>query len=100
MLQIQRHLEQMRKRDRLGVIYDILKTIRDNHNSIKTTPLLRYSNLSSQSFSDYYKELLSKELIKEVKDKKGKKFVTLTDKGFKFLEKYKLILGFIDEFEL
>ncbi|MBW2986028.1 winged helix DNA-binding protein [Candidatus Woesearchaeota archaeon] len=90
----------MRKRDRLGVIYDILKTIRDNHNSIKTTPLLRYSNLSSQSFSDYYKELLSKELIKEVKDKKGKKFVTLTDKGFKFLEKYKLILGFIDEFEL
>jgi len=90
----------MRKRDRLEVIYDILKTIQDNHNSIKPTPLLRYSNLSSQSFSEYYNELLSKNLIKEIKDKKGKKFITLTDKGFKFLEKYKLILGFIDEFEL
>ncbi len=100
MFQIQRYLKPMRKRDRIEVIHDILKTIRDNHNSIKPTPLLRYSNLSSQSFTDYYKELLSKKLIKEIKDKKGKKFVTLTDKGFKFLEKYKLILGFIDEFEL
>lgn len=93
-------MDKMRKRDRLEVIYDILKTIQDNHNSIKPTPLLRYSNLSSQSFSEYYTELLSKSLIKEIKDKKGKKFITLTDKGFKFLEKYKLILGFIDEFEL
>ena len=100
MFQIQRYLKPMRKRDRLGVIYDILRIIRDNQNSIKPTPLLRYSNLSSQSFTEYYKELLSKGLVKEVKDKKGKKFVTLTDKGFKFLEKYKLILGFIDEFEL
>ncbi|MBW3002345.1 hypothetical protein KY338_04240 [Candidatus Woesearchaeota archaeon] len=90
----------MRKRDRIEVIHDILKIISDNHNSVKPTPLLRYSNLSSQSFTEYYKELLSKGLVKEIKDKKGKKFITLTDRGFKFLEKYKLILGFIDEFEL
>lgn len=89
-----------KKRDRLEVIYDILKIIQDRHNSIKPTPLLRYSNLSSSSFSDYCKELSEKELIKEIIDKKGKKFITLTDKGFKYLEKYKLILGFIDEFEL
>ena len=60
---------------------------------------MRKSNLSSQSFADYYQELLSKDLIKEIEDK-GKRFITLTDKGFKFLEKYKLILGFIEEFEL
>lgn len=90
----------MRKRDRIAVIYDILAIVRDHQNSIKPTPLLRYSNLSSNSFSDYYKDLVSKELIKEIKDRKGKKYVTLTDKGFMFLEKYKLILGFIDEFEL
>lgn len=90
----------MKKRDRLGVIYDILRIIRDNHNSIKPTPLLRYSNLSSKSFSEYYADLLAKNLVKEILDKKNKKFITLTDKGFQFLEKYKLILGFIDEFGL
>ena len=89
-----------RKRDRLSVIYDILKIVMDHHNSIKTTPLLRYSNLSSTSFLEYYKELLSKDLVKEIIDDKGKKFITLTDKGFLYLEKYKSVLGFIDEFEL
>lgn len=89
-----------KKRDRLEVIYDILKIIRDHNNSIKPTPLLRYSNLSSQRFSGYQKELFDKEFIKEILDKKGRKHITLTDKGFKFLEKYQVILGFIDEFEL
>ncbi|MBU0628463.1 MAG: hypothetical protein KKC75_04690 [Nanoarchaeota archaeon] len=89
-----------KKRERLEVIYDFLKIIQDNHNSIKPTPLLRKSNLSSQSFSEYFEELLSKELIKEMKNGKGRKYITLTDKGFRYLEKYKYILGFIDEFEL
>lgn len=90
----------MRKRERLEVIHDILKIVSDNHNSVKQTPLLRKSNLSSQSFSEYYNEMISKGFIKEMVDKKGKRFVTLTDKGYKYLEKYKLILGFIGEFEL
>ncbi|MCD4766137.1 MAG: winged helix DNA-binding protein [Methanosarcinales archaeon] len=89
-----------RKRDRLEVIYDILKIIRHYNNSIKPTPLLRYSNLSSQSFSEYISELLDKGFIKEIIDEKRRKFFTLTDKGFEYLEKYKLIIGFIDEFEL
>lgn len=89
-----------KKRDRLGVIHDILKIINDNNNSIKPTPLLRKSNLSSQSFDEYFKELSSKKFIRIVCDKKGKKHITLTDRGFKFLEKYKYIIGFIDEFEL
>ncbi len=89
-----------RKRDRLEVIYDILKIIRHYNNSIKPTPLLRYSNLSSQSFSEYLSELLDKGFIKEIIDEKGRKFFTLTDKGFEYLDKYKLIIGFIDEFEL
>ncbi len=89
-----------RKRDRLGVIYDILKVIQKNNNSIKPTPLLRYSNLSSQGFSDYLKELKNKEFVKILLDSKNKKHITLTDKGFKYLEKYKTITSFIDEFEL
>jgi len=90
----------MSKRNRLQVIHDILKVISNHNNSIKPTPLLRYSNLSSQSFSEYYKELLEKELIKEAKDKKGRKYITLTDKGFVYLEKYKTIIGFIEDFNL
>ncbi|NQV08967.1 hypothetical protein HQ529_03900 [Candidatus Woesearchaeota archaeon] len=89
-----------KKRDRLEVIHDILNIIQNNHNSIKPTPLLRYSNLSSQSFADYYKELIEKKFIKEVFDKKGKKFISPSDKGFEYLQKYKSILGFIEEFEL
>ena len=89
-----------KKRERLEVIYDILKIVRNKNNSIKPTPLLRHSNLSSSSFAEYYFELVSKEFVKEITDKKGRKYITLTDKGFKYLEKYNLILGFIDEFEL
>jgi predicted transcriptional regulator len=90
----------MPKRDRLEIIYNILKIVQDKGNSIKPTPLLRFANISSQSFSEYYKELIEKGLIREEQDKKARKYITLTDKGFKFINKYKLILGFIEEFEL
>ena len=90
----------MPKRNRLEIIYSILHIIQEHDNSIKPTPLLRYTNISSQSFSEYYNELLDKELIREEFDSKKRKYVTLTDKGFKYIEKYKMILGFIDEFEL
>ncbi|PLW79758.1 hypothetical protein C0585_06010 [Candidatus Woesearchaeota archaeon] len=90
----------VKKRDRLEVIHDILRIISEKNNSVKPTPLLRYSNLSSQRFTEYYHELLDKELIREIIDKKGKKFISLTDKGFKYLEKYKMIIGFVEEFEL
>ncbi|MFT7615862.1 MAG: putative transcriptional regulator [Candidatus Woesearchaeota archaeon] len=89
-----------KKRDRLEIIYTICKIIRDNRNQIKPTPLLRYTNISSQSFSEYYAELLEKEFIVENADKKGRKSIGLTERGYAYLEKYKMILGFIDEFEL
>lgn len=90
----------IRKRDRLGVIFDFLKIIQENHNSIRRTPLLRQTNLSSQSFEEYFDELIAKDFIREIRDNKGKRHVTLTDKGFRYVEKYKMIHGFIDEFEL
>ncbi|MBN1274713.1 winged helix DNA-binding protein [Candidatus Woesearchaeota archaeon] len=89
-----------KKRERLEVIHDILRIVRDHNNSIKPTPLLRYSNLSSQRFNEYLQDLLEKGLVKEIEDKKGRKHVTLTDKGFRYLDKYQVIVGFIDEFEL
>jgi predicted transcriptional regulator len=90
----------MVKREKLEIIQDILKVIRENHNSIKATPLLRTTNISSNRFKKYLAELSEKNLINEVINKKGEKFISLTDKGFKFLEKYKAIVNFIEEFEL
>ncbi|GBE56546.1 MAG TPA: hypothetical protein ENH13_02190 [Euryarchaeota archaeon] len=90
----------MKKRERLEVIYDILKVIRDNNNSIRPTPLLRYSNLSSQRFPEYIDELQKKGFIREEIDKKDRRYYTLTDKGFQYLKRYRSILEFIDDFNL
>ncbi len=89
-----------KKRHRLQVIHDILSIISDHRNSIRPTPLMRYSNLSSMSFSEYCTELVEKELIKEVATGKRGKYLTLTDKGFRYLERYRLIIGLLDEFDL
>ena len=88
------------KRDRLSIIYDILNMIRRHNNSIKPTPLLRYSNLSSQSFAKYLDELMEKGFVVEGRDKKKRKVLMLTDKGHEYLMKYKAITSFVDEFNL
>ncbi len=90
----------MRKRDRLEVIHDMLKVIADHNNAIKPTPLLRYSNLSSQRFAEYFGELLAKEFVTEEQDKKGRKVIALTDRGYRYLQRYDTIRGFIDDFNL
>ena len=83
-----------KKRERLDVINDILKTIR-NSKKIKPTRLLYASNLSPQMFKEYTKELVEKKFI----EKKEKMF-SLTDKGFTFLAKYKEMSQFIEDFGL
>ncbi len=89
----------MPKRGKLEIIKDILRVIQKNHNMIKTTPLIRKSNISSARFKEYFSELIEKSFIKEV-EYKGNKFISLTDKGYKFLERYQTIVNFIEEFEL
>lgn len=90
----------MTKRGKLEIIKDVLGIIKGHHNSIKVTPLLRSANISSTRFKGYMSELLEKSLIKEITDEKKEKFISLTDKGFRFLEKYKTIIDFIEEFGL
>ncbi|OGJ17083.1 hypothetical protein A3K73_01510 [Candidatus Pacearchaeota archaeon RBG_13_36_9] len=89
----------MPKRERLEIIKDILEVVKNNR-AIKMTPLLRKSNLSSQRFVEYFKELSDKGFITESVDKHGKKVYFLSEKGFRYLEKYKTIMGFINELEL
>ena len=87
-----------KKRERLAVIRDILNSIRQSR-SIKPTRLLYASNLSPQMFKDYIDELIFKGFIKvEIKDEK--KTFSLTKKGFEFLEEYKVIEDFVENFGL
>jgi predicted transcriptional regulator len=88
----------MKKRSKFEITKDILEIVQNN-NPIKTTPLLRKSNLSTLRFKQYYEELLKKELLKETEDEKGR-VISITEKGFKFLDKYKTIINFIEEFDL
>jgi len=89
----------MTKRNKLEIIKDILKIIQENNNSIKITPLIRRSNISTSKFREYFGELLRKRFVKEINTQKGKR-IALTNRGFQYLEKYKTIIGFIEEFEL
>lgn len=89
----------MEKRNKLDILKDILSLV-STHKSILPTPLLRKSNLSSKRFKLYYNELIEKKFLKEIPGKRNKKKILLTEKGFAYLEKYKTIVHFIDEFDL
>lgn len=88
-----------KKRDRLQIIYDILKAIHDKNNRIRPTHILYKSNLSHQMMEEYLKELMSKDFVIMNNDKSGKTY-SLTQKGFDYLNKYKLIAEFTDSFGL
>ena len=88
-----------KKRERLDVIRDILKAIRENR-QIKPTRLLYASNLSPQMFKEYINELIGKGFINLEIDKKEKKTFSLTKKGQEFLQEYKVIESLIENFGL
>lgn len=88
-----------KKRDKLEVIHDILQIIKQNGNQIKPTPLLRFSNLSSQSFALYEEELLEKKLMLVQMENK-KKFYKITEKGHRYLDQYQMIRTFMQDFDL
>lgn len=89
-----------KKRERLEVINDILNAIKASNNSIRPTKLLHSSNVSPQMFADYKKELLKKKFILELSDENNRTYFSLSEKGFKYLEEYKTILNFIENFGL
>jgi len=89
----------VKKRERLEIIKDILKVLQTNR-KMKPTRLLYASNLSPQMFKDYISELQMKKFIKLEQDKKDKNFFLLTDKGHNFLQEYKVIANFIENFGL
>ena len=51
---------------------------------------------------DYLSKLENQSIyiMREAFNKKGKKYLTLTDKGMAYLQKYRSMREFIDEFDL
>ena len=88
-----------KKRNRLEIIKDILEVIKSRNGKIKPTHILYKSNLSHQMMEEYLAELKVKELISEIKIKTGKSYI-LTQKGFEYLDKYKMISDFTESFGL
>ena len=88
-----------KKRNRLEVIYDILRVIKDRNGKIKPTHILYKSNLSYQMMSEYLAELIEKGFIIEGKTKTGKTY-SITEKGVKYLNQYGLIAEFTNSFGL
>lgn len=88
-----------KKRNRLEIIRDILKVIRERNGRIKPTHILYKSNLSYQMMEEYLDELKEKEFIVEKKTKTGRTF-EITAKGMEYLEKYNLITEFTNSFGL
>lgn len=88
-----------KKRSRLEVIHDILIVIQERDGRIKPTHILYKSNLSHQMLSEYISELKEKEMIIEI-SKGTSKTYSLTQKGYDYLNKYKMIREFISSFGL
>lgn len=88
-----------KKRERLEIIHDILKSINENR-EIKPTRLLYASNLSPQMFKDYINELISKKFINIEIGDNDKKTFSLTKKGKDFLQQYRVIENFVESFGL
>lgn len=88
-----------KKRDRLKIIYDILKAVHDKNNRIRPTHILYKSNLSHQMMEEYLTDLIGKEFIVENVNGSNKTY-SLTQKGYDYLNKYKMIAEFTDSFGL
>ena len=87
-----------KRRGRLEIIRDILRTVSQKH-EIGPTKLLQKSNLSPQVFREYIGELEKKGFLRKIIHKNHKLF-QITAKGMSFLEQYRTIERFIEGFGL
>jgi predicted transcriptional regulator len=88
-----------KKRTKLEIMHDILEVVKNKSGKIKPTHILYKSNLSYQMMEEYLSELIEKGLIVQGKTSTGRTY-SITDKGFNFLSKYRMIEDFTNSFGL
>ena len=87
-----------KKRDRLEIIHSVLETVR-SRGEVKPTHILYKSNLSHQMLTEYLKELIERDFMRATMIKNKKRY-SLTEKGYKYLEEYKVIKAFLESYGL
>lgn len=87
------------RRSRIDIINDILEAIQRKGGKIKPTHLMYKANLSHKLMTSYLEELMSKELVQEIREKEYR-YLTITDEGYKFIEKFKQMKDFKESFGL
>lgn len=88
-----------KRRGRIEIIADILRSIQDKGGKIKPTHLLYKSNLSHAKLMEYADVLLKRGMIEE-RAVKGRKMFFMKDQGYKFLLEFERIKEFSDSFGL
>lgn len=88
-----------RKRNRLDIINDILTSIQEKKGNIKPTHLMYKANLSHTQMNNYLEELIGKNFIQKTKIK-DKEFITITEKGYTFIQKIREMRDFEESFGL
>ena len=88
-----------KRRGKLEIIADILRSMQKKEGKIKPTHLLYRSNLSHAKLKEYVAMLLEKGMIEE-KTIKGRKMYFMKDQGHKFLLEFERIKEFSDSFGL
>ena len=89
----------VKRRGKLEIIADILRSIQSKGGNIKPTHLLYKSNLSHTKLMEYVDTLLEKGMIEE-QEVKGRKMFVMKDQGHKFLLEFERIKEFSDSFGL
>lgn len=88
------------KRDRVGIIHDMLLVMKEKGNKINPTKIMYKANLSHHMLVEYLNEIILKGFVVENMEKSGKKTYSLTEKGFSFLNDYQVIKKFFDSYGL
>jgi len=88
-----------RKRNRIEIIYDILRVIQNKGGKIKKTHLMYKANLSHNQMKLYLNDLYKKGLIENISSS-SKYLIQITKKGRDFSEKYVQVREFERTFGL
>ncbi|MEK6868606.1 MAG: winged helix-turn-helix domain-containing protein [Nanoarchaeota archaeon] len=90
---------EVKRRGRLEIIADVLRSIQSKGGRIKPTHLLYKSNLSHAKLKEYVDALVEKGMI-EKQVVKGRKMFIMKEQGHKFLLEFDRIKEFSDSFGL
>ena len=88
----------MERRNRINIIYDILRVIQERGGEIKKTHIMYRANLSHNQMKLYLNELYKKKFIE--KTDADKPLIKITKKGRDFLRQYAQVKEFEKTFGL